>query len=166
MQVRPEEAADRAAIRAVHAAAFPTDAEAGLVDRLRVNGRLTLGLVAAVDDAIVGHVAFSPVSVAGRSTGGLGLAPLAVLPSQQRHGVGSQLVRAGLAKCHELGAPFVVLLGHSEYYPRFGFRVASTFGLDNEYGATDSFFAIELQPGGVPPGGGMVRYAPEFAEPG
>ena len=160
--VRPEEADDVAGIFAVHAAAFPSDAEARLVDALRAAGRLAISLVAEDDGRVVGHVAFSPVSVGG-ATGGLGLAPLAVAPGSQRRGIGGELVRAGLAAAARAGAGFVVVLGHPAYYPRFGFRLASDCGLGNEYGAGEAFMVAELRDGGLPAGGGLVRYGPEFA---
>src|SRR5262245_38064758 len=117
--IRPERAGDEAAIRAVHRSAFPADAEARLVDRLRANGKARVSLVAEADGLVVGHVLFSPVTVEGRSTCvGLGLAPLAVAPDHQRRGVGSALVREGLAACRRQGCGFVVVLGHPAYYPR------------------------------------------------
>jgi putative acetyltransferase len=164
MRIRPELPADQPAIHAVLCAAFPNDAEARLVDHLRANGHAPISLVAEIDGRIVGHILFSPVTIAGHSAGGLGLAPLAVVPNQQRRGIGGQLIRAGLATSRDLGCPFVVLLGHPEYYPRFGFRSASELGLSNEYGADEAFQVIELHPGGVPAGGGLVQYGPEFAE--
>jgi putative acetyltransferase len=160
--VRPEEPGDQDAIRAVHQAAFPTPAEARLVDALRAAGKLSISLVAERYGVVVGHIAFSPVEVNG-AAGGLGLAPVAVLPVCQRKGVGQQLILAGLGYCKGEGAPFVVVLGHPTYYPRFGFAPAAPLGLSNEYGATDAFMAIELRPGGIPAGGGLVRYGPEFA---
>lgn len=160
--VRPEAAADVAAVYAVHAAVFPTDAEARLVNALRAAGRLSVSLVAEDGGQVVGHVAFSPVSVAG-AAGGLGLAPLGVTPAWQRRGVGGRLVREGLAVVAWFGAGFVVVLGHPGYYPRFGFRRAGEFGLGNEYGADEAFMVVELRPGGLPAGGGLVRYGPEFA---
>lgn len=160
-QVRAEQPGDHAAIRAVHESAFPTKAEANLVDALRVSGQLTISLVAELGSEMVGHVAFSPVEVSGVT--GLGLAPVAVTPRCQRQGVGSQLVRAGLAACGRACTPFVVVLGHPAYYPRFGFVRASDLGLTNEYGADEAFRVVELRPGGLPSGGGLVRYAPEFA---
>jgi putative acetyltransferase len=161
MVVRPEEAGDAAGIFAVHVAAFPTDAEGRLVNALRAAGRLAVSLVAEVGGRVVGHVGFSPVTVGG-AAGGLGLAPLAVAPDAQRRGVGGALVRAGLAAAAASGAGFVVVLGHPAYYPRFGFRPAGGLGLGNEYGAGEAFMAAELRPGGLP-GGGLVRYGPEFA---
>jgi putative acetyltransferase len=164
--VRPERPEDIAAIRAVHCAAFPADAEARLVDRLRARGQACVSLVAEVDGAVVGHVLFSPVSIIATSglCAGLGLAPVAVLPAHQRGGVGSALIRAGLAQCRAEGCGFVVVLGHPTYYPRFGFRRASEVGLGNEYGADEAFMVLELRPGSLPAGGGLVRYGPEFGE--
>jgi putative acetyltransferase len=164
LTIRPERPEDAAAVGAVHRAAFPTDAEARLVDRLRANGKARAALVAEVDGEVVGHVVFSPVSVGGVHAGGLGLAPVAVRPGHQRRGVGSALIREGLAVCRREGCPFVVLLGHPDYYPRFGFRRAGEVGLSNAYGADEAFLVLELRPGGCPAGGGLVEYGPEFGE--
>jgi len=162
--IRGEQAADIPAIHAVHCAAFPTDAEARLVDLLRANGHATVSLVAELDGQIVGHILFSPITIANQAANGLGLAPVAVLPACQRRGIGGQLVRAGLDACYQRGVGFVVLLGHTDYYPRFGFQPAGPLGLGNEYGAGDAFQVIELRPAEIPSGGGLVRYGTEFAE--
>jgi putative acetyltransferase len=166
LTIRPERAEDEAAIRAVHCAAFPTDTEARLVDRLRTGGHARVSLVAEEDGVVVGHIVFSPVLVGAPPARceGLGLAPVAVLPAHQRQGVGSALTRAGLAVCRQEGIAFVVVLGHPGYYPRFGFQPASAAGLDNEYGAEEAFMVLELQPGALPTPGGLVRYGPEFDE--
>ncbi|NJD30904.1 MAG: N-acetyltransferase [Gammaproteobacteria bacterium] len=158
---RPEHAADIPAIRGVLDAAFPTRAESRLVDALRAAGRLAISIVASDGKAVVGHVAFSPVEVGG--TGGIGLAPMAVVPAHQGKGVGSLLVREGLASCVQQDCGFVVVLGEPEYYGRFGFERASARGLDNEYGADEAFMVLELKAGALPESGGLVRYAPEFA---
>src|SRR4051794_27169364 len=107
--IRPESLDDIAAVEAVHRAAFPTEAEARLVNRLRESGQARVALVAEVDGAVVGHVVFSPVSIVGATTlgPGLGLAPLAVSPGFQGRGVGSALVREGLAACRLKGFGFV-----------------------------------------------------------
>jgi predicted N-acetyltransferase YhbS len=160
-RIRPERAEDADGIGAVHRAAFPTDEEARLVDRLRAAGRARASLVAEAEGRVVGHVVFSPVRVGPRE--GLGLAPMAVLPALQRRGVGSALVREGLAACRRECAPFVVVLGHPGYYPRFGFLRASSLGLSNQYGADEAFMVLELQPGSLPAGGGLVEYGPDFA---
>lgn len=161
-KIRDEVPGDEEGIGLVLASAFPTSLESQLVSRLRASGRLRISLVAPLGEQIVGHVAFSPVTVAA-SEGGLGLAPLSVLSEYQRQGIGSSLVRAGLAACRRLGAPFVVVLGEPHYYSRFGFVPAARWGLVDEYGGGDAFAAIEFNPGGIPPGGGLVRYAPEFS---
>lgn len=165
-KVRTEQDSDRDAVGAVHRAAFPTDAEARLVDLLRERGQARVSLVAEHDGQVVGHVLFSPVSVdaAGGRCWGLGLAPVAVLPAWQRRGVGSALIREGLALCGRQGAPFVVVLGEPDYYGRFGFRRAGEAGLGNEYGVDEAFQVRQFRPGGLPAGGGLVRYAPAFAE--
>jgi putative acetyltransferase len=162
--VRLEQPSDAAAIDHVLRSAFPTDQESQLVDRLRRHQRLRLSLVAAIDDVIVGHIAFSQVTIAGSvaSSTGFGLAPLAILPELQRQGLGIQLVDEGLCACERLGAGFVVVLGAPEYYQRFGFRSADLFGLENEYGAGEEFMALELKTGSITPG--LVRYAPEFSD--
>ncbi len=158
---RPEHAHDVAAIRGVLEAAFPTPAEARLVDALRTNGRLSASVVVSDGAGVIGHIAFSPVQVG--EAGGLGLAPMAVLPEHQSQGVGALLVREGLATCAAQRVGFVVVLGEPEYYGRFGFERASARGLDNEYGADEAFMVLELVPGSLPAQGGLVRYAPEFA---
>ncbi|HUE73876.1 MAG TPA: N-acetyltransferase [Pirellulaceae bacterium] len=163
--IRPECSDDAAAIHAVHVAAFPAEDVARLVDALRAAGHARISLVAEIEGQIVGHVVFSPVTVDGSSSGreGPGLAPVAVLPGHQRRGIGSALIREGLAISRQHGYGFVVLLGHPEYYPRFGFRRGSDFGLANEYGADEAFMVLELVPGSLPPGG-LVRYGPEFGQ--
>ncbi len=165
--MRAERPGDAARIDAVHRAAFPTDAEARLVARLRAAGKARVALVAEADGEIVGHVLLSPVRLASGERGelpGLGLAPLAVLPASQRRGIGAALVRAALAEGRAAGAGFVVVLGDPAYYGRFGFRRAADLGLTSVYDAPDAFQVIELVPGAVPPGGGLVRHAPELDE--
>jgi putative acetyltransferase len=158
--VRTEEAVDIPAITAVNRACFPTDAEANLVDALRAAGRLSISLVAVVDDKVVGHVAFSPVTTANGEAG-LGLGPLAVLEHHRCQGIGAGLVRSGLLACQTADYGWAVVLGDPAYYARFGFRPASEFGLSDFQGG-EHFQAIELIPGQLPQNAGVVRYAPEF----
>lgn len=160
--IRPERTGDAAAIYSIHAASFPTEAEARLVDLLRTADRLQASLVAEVDDVIVGHVAFSPV-IAGDALPGAGLAPLAIAPSHRRQGVAAALVTAGLEACRAAGISWAVVLGEPAYYARFGFLSAPQFGLTDEYGGGDAFQVLELTTGALPTGAGLVRYAPEFA---
>src|SRR5262245_5395759 len=134
MTIRPEKPTDRDAIRVVNEAAFETPAEANLVDLLRAQASPLVSLVAQADSTIVGHIVFSPVTRSDYDDlNNMGLAPMAVLPAHQRRGIGSALVRAGLEECRRLGCDAVIVLGHAEYYPRFGFRRASEFGISSEY---------------------------------
>jgi putative acetyltransferase len=160
--IRPERPDDQAAIFTVHAACFPSDAEARLVDLLRAAGRLDVSLLAEADRAIVGHVAFSPVTTSNGAIG-TGLAPMGVLAEYRRRGIAADLIRAGLDACRAAGFGWAVVLGEPEYYGRFGFGAAAEFGLSDEYGGGPAFQALELTPGALPRDAGLVRYAPEFA---
>jgi putative acetyltransferase len=132
-----------------------------LVEALRAAGNLSVSLVAEEQREVVGYVAFSPVSVPG-STDGLGLAPVAVVSAFRRRGIAAQLIMKGLEACKGMNCGFVVVLGDPGYYRRFGFMPASGWGLRDEYGGKDAFQAMELRPGAIPAGGGVVRYSPEF----
>jgi putative acetyltransferase len=165
MEIRPEQAADIGAVRAVNRAAFETATEADLVDALREQAKPIVSLVADDDGSIVGHILFSPVTLSGHEELRImGLAPMAVLPAVQRRGIGSALVRAGLESCRRLGCCALVVLGHPEYYPRFGFTPASRFGIGSEYEVPDEvFMALELEPGALHDRSGTIRYHPAFA---
>lgn len=166
LKIREEEPADVDAIHGVNVAAFATDAEARLVDALRAAGALRLSLVAEVHEDLVGHIAFSPVTVTSdrqRTVEGLGLAPMAILPAHQRMGIGGQLIAEGLRRLRLARHPFCVVLGHADYYPRHGFVRASTFGIRWEKPVPDEvFFVQELAPGGLAGVSGIVRYRPEL----
>jgi putative acetyltransferase len=164
MVVRPEQLADAPAIRAVNEAAFGSSAEADIVDALRNRQDRLVSLVAESEGRVLGHILFSSVSLSGNDRVSLmGLGPMSVLPARQRQGVGSALVRKGLEQCRKLGAEAVVVLGHPEYYPRFGFVPASRFGIRCEYDVPDDvFMALELQPGSLQDVAGTVRYDDAF----
>lgn len=126
--IRRETAADCEAIRQVLVAAFENHPHSNqtehlLVERLRDQAALTISLVAEAEGIVVGHIAFSPVTVAGRSCDWYGLAPVSVLPEFQGEGIGTRLIREGMAQLQLLGAQGCVLLGEPEYYGRFGFAV-------------------------------------------
>ena len=161
--VRTESSGDADAIYAVHAASFPAEGEARLVDALRAGGRLSVSLVAELDGAVIGHVAFSPVTT-GDGVEGVGLGPIAVVEGERERGIGARLVEEGVAACRVAGFGWAVVLGDPAYYGRFGFRAAREFGLSDEYRGGDAFQALELIEGSLPRGAGLVRYAPEFAE--
>lgn len=164
MIVRDETAADVAAVRRVHATAFATPEEAKLVDALRAAARPLVSLVAEVDGEIVGHVVFSPVTLPDHPEVHLmGLAPLAVVPAHQRRGIGGALTRAGLERCRELGVGAVVVLGHPDYYPRFGFERAEAFGVGCQFGApSEAWMLLELEPGCLGAARGIARWHPAF----
>lgn len=162
--VRQESPTDINGIHALHAASFPTSAEADLVDALRASGRLHISLVADDDGQVVGHVVFSPVTVQhDNAAAGAGLGPIAVQWSHRRRGVAAALVEEGFRRCRIAAVGWVVVLGDPKYYSRFGFRPAREFGLFDEFGGGDAFMAIELTPGAIPRDAGLVKYAPEFA---
>lgn len=158
--IRAERVDDAGAIGRVLRAAFPTADEAQLVEQLRADGDLRVSLVAQLEDAIVGCVAISPVTIDGNHCDGVGLAPVAVLPDHRSRGIGVTLVAAGLAACWN--AAFCVVLGEPAYYRRFGFRPAAKHGLTSVYDAGDAFMVVTLPGGTLPDGGGLVRYAPAF----
>ena len=166
MHIRYEEQHDIPGIRQVNTLAFETATEADLVDVLRDRARPLISMVAIVNAAVAGHILFSPVTLSSDPAMPLmGLAPMAVLPSAQRQGIGSALVRAGLEACRRIGSVAVVVLGHAEYYPRFGFRPASSFGVNSEYHVPDDvFMVLELTPGILQGKAGTIRYHPAFAE--
>lgn len=165
MKIRPELRDDADEIHRLVASAFPTEAEAFLVDELRRAEALRVSLVAVDDETdhrIVGYVAFSPVSTAdGRE--GIGLAPVAVAATHRRRGIAQQLIDRGLEKCRELGFAYAVVLGSPEYYSRFGFEPARSRGLSDEYEGGNAFQVLELAPGGLPDGAGLVRYSEPFS---
>ncbi len=159
--IRPEQPGDEGAIHRLVARAFPSDAEARLIDNLRASRRLVLSLVTVDGDSIIGHVSFSPVSLNGREIG-WGMAPVSTLPERQRQGIGSRLIEAGLDRAGRRGVGCAVVLGSPAFYSRFGFRPASQWNLHDEFHGGDAFQALEFIPGTIPPEGGSVQYAPEF----
>jgi putative acetyltransferase len=156
---------DHAAVHSVIELAFGQANEADLVDSLRIVASPRISLVAVDENRIVGHIFFSPVSVESENDifTAIGLAPLAVLPEHQKHGIGSRLVQEGLTECQRIGQDIVFVLGHPEFYPRFGFTVAKEQGFSCEYPVPDEVFMVaELRPGALSGKKGLVKYLPEF----
>lgn len=165
MNIRPEQPNDRAAIHALHVAAFGSPVEADIVDVLREQARPIVSLVADDNGEIVGHILCTPVTLEGHAERRImGLAPLAVAPERQRQGIGSALVRNGLAWCRQLGYGAVVVLGHPSYYPRFGFRAAVTSAIGCEFEAPpEAFMLLELQTDYLRGCAGTIRFHPAFS---
>jgi putative acetyltransferase len=165
--IRPEQPADIPAIHHIveeaFQQAFGSEVEATLVDQLRANGKAIVSLVAVEDGQMVGHILFTEVTLGDATI--IGLAPLAVLPSHQKQGIGALLTNAGIEASRSAGYKAMVVLGHPEYYPRFGFVPASRFGIKSEYDVSDeTFMALELQPGALANCAGVAKYQPEFNE--
>ena len=166
LRIRPETEADFPAIRGVNESAFGRANEANLVDALRGVVSPFLSLVAEAEGQVVGHILFTPVTVASAAGDwqAIALGPMAVRPSWQNQGVGSALVPAGLTACLDTGQPIVFVLGHPRFYPRFGFTPAPPRGLRCEFAVPDDvFMVVELLPDALAGRGGLVRYHAVFA---
>ena len=165
MQIRKERAEDIEGVRRVNVSAFDTAAEANLVDALRDQAQPTISLVADDHGEIVGHIMFSPVTLIGHpDLKIMGLAPMAVLPEQQRKGIGTRLVLSGLEECEKLNFGAVVVLGYPEYYPRFGFVPSSRYGIDCEYEVPEDVFMVkELREGYLSGATGLITYHAAFS---
>ena len=163
--IRPETPDDTPEVRRINELAFGQPAEADLVDRLRQACADSLSLVAE-DDGVVGHILFTPVVIESkeRRVTGMGLAPMAVLPDRQQQGIGSRLVTRGLDLLRDRRCPFVVVVGHPEYYPRFGFERASRHGLASQWDGVpdEAFMALILDPLVMTGVSGIPRYRDEF----
>jgi len=162
IHVREERPEDVVSIREVNRRAFGQDQEGNIVDALRSNGAVLLSLVAMQDDQVVGHVLYSPISV-GSATGAA-LGPMAVVPEFQRQGVGGTLIETGNRIIKDRGYPFIIVLGHAEYYPRFGFVPARSRGIQCEWDVPDDVFMLlvldEEKMRGV---SGISKYRQEFS---
>lgn len=168
MTIRHEAAADIPAIHALNEQAFGQPLEANIVDKIRSSGGFGLSLVAEAQGRIVGHILFSPLVIEGPhgSITGMGLAPMAVQPDRQRQGIGVQLVQQGIEELKKKHCPFIIVLGHGDYYPRFGFERASSYGIRCPWeGVPDNAFMVlwldRSKAGTVT---GRARYRGEFNE--
>jgi putative acetyltransferase len=140
IEIRKERPADIPAIRDLNKRAFDRDKEANIVDALRSNGAAVLSLVATFENRLVGHIIYSPAEVGG--VAGLGLGPMAVLPEHQRQGVGSELIESGNRQLKDAGCPLIVVVGHADYYPRFGFKPARPLGITCKWAVPDDVFLV------------------------
>lgn len=164
--IRIEKPEDVLQVRNINEQAFETPAEANIVDTLRQACPHSLSLVAEYDNCVVGHILFSPAEVNSsvKSVEGMGLAPMAVLPDKQLLGIGSQLVKRGLEILRERDCPFVIVLGHPEYYPRFGFELTSKYGLSSQWDDVpdEAFMIMVMDHASLKGVSGVARYREEF----
>ncbi|MCD4703330.1 MAG: N-acetyltransferase, partial [Methanosarcinaceae archaeon] len=163
MLIRSENPSDYAGISKVNNEAFGEPNECELIANLRKNSQFIsdLSLVAEKDGDIVGHILFFPISISTPSgnVDSLSLAPVSVLPPYQRQGIGTSLIRTGIDVAEQLGYTSVIVLGHPDYYPMFGFKPASQWDIRCPYDAPDeAFMALELVESSLDIGGGMVKY--------
>ncbi len=166
--IRKEEKKDFKEIYEVNRLAFGQDNEGKLINRIRdgINFIPDLSLVAVAGDKIVGHILFSKIKIIGSSAfETLALAPMAVTPAFQRKGIGSELIKKGMSKAKELGFDSIIVVGHKEYYPRFGFEKASRWNIKCPFEVPDeAFMAVELTEIALEEKAGTVRYPDEFME--
>jgi len=161
--IRAEESADHLAIRQVNEAAFGTTEEDDLVESLRSEGAALISLVAESRHRTVGHILFSRMWI-DTPTGAnpaVALAPMAVFPEYQRQGIGKRLVRRGLDELRAQGEEIIIVVGHPEYYPRFGFSSLLARPLESPF-PSDAFMALELRDGALEGMRGRVRYPAAF----
>ncbi|PKF78538.1 GNAT family N-acetyltransferase [Vibrio sp. vnigr-6D03] len=166
MLIRTEAPADILPIEQLIKHAFPTGAEAELVNRLRENGQRTLSLVACNDEGeVVGYVLFSPVTLDQQDLNWQGLAPLAVKEEYRGKGIASDLVKEGLSSLAELGYPACVVLGDPAYYGRFGFESAADYEMDTQWDVPEGAFQVRaLNEGEFDGKSGKVFFSPEFSD--
>ncbi len=168
IEIRQEQESDNSDVYRVNCNAFERDEEARLVDALRHSEAFIpeCSLVALLNDQIIGHILFTKIkirNVNGESFQSLLLAPMAVHKANQQQGIGSQLVKAGLQKAKELKYSSVIVLGHEQYYPRFGFMPASRWGIKAPYEVPDNaFMALELTANSLDGVRGTVEFPKEF----
>lgn len=167
MKIREETSTDFEGVWELNAAAFETEVEANLVNLLRESGISYISLVAEQNEKIVGHILFTPVALEGDNSGIklAGLAPMAVLPNLQKQGIGSRLVAEGIERCKSMGFDTIVVLGHPEYYPRFGFVPSVNYNIVSEYDVPDeAFMILELTKGCLTGKQGKIKYHEAFGD--
>lgn len=164
--IRPEAPGDEGAVFHVNEAAFGKPDEARLVDALRPSDAVLLSLVAERAGQIVGHALFTKVVLKQADGGSLtaaALGPIGVLPENQGQGIGSALIREGLARLRLSDLPFCAVLGHNDYYPRFGFETSAKYGIRCQWEVPAEVFMVQpLRPDGLEHCAGVVWYAPAF----
>ncbi len=168
MKIRREQKSDYKKVYEITKQAFQQENESKLIEKIRVGEGFVpeLSLVAELDGEIVGHILFSKIKIIGEDEyESLALAPMAVVPKLQKQGIGSELVNTGLEIAKKLGFESVIVVGHEDYYPIFGFEKASKWGIKCPFEVPDeAFMAIELVENSLKGRGGTVQFPKEFME--
>ena len=168
LKIRTEVEKDHERVCEINNLAFQQEDESRLIENIRKSENFIpeLSLVAEIEDQIVGHILFSKVQIIGSSVfESLALAPMAVIPDLQKKGIGTELINKGMKKAKEMGFDSIIVLGHSEYYPKFGFQKASKWNITCPFGVPDeAFMAIELIEKALDGKSGTVKYPDEFME--
>lgn len=168
IQIREENESDYTAIKNVNDKAFNQPQEGIVIGKIRNSGSPFISLVAEIDKKIVGHVFFSPAEIEnnGEKITGMGLAPVAVLPGYQKQGIGKMLINEGIHLIKKQSIPFIIVLGHEHYYPKFGFETASKYGIKCQWqGIPDeAFMILLLDKAKMKNVHGIARYLEEWNE--
>ena len=151
----------RESIHGVVSAAFGRSDEAELVRRLREDGDVVLELAAFEGDLVLGHILFAALTVEPATIRVAALAPVSVLPARQKQGIGSALIREGLARCGALRFDACAVLGDPDYYARFGFRLDTAVPLQSVYSG-HAYQVLEFKPGALKGGSWRVTYPKAF----
>ena len=168
IRIRQEVKEDHKRVYEINKMAFGQENESKLIEKIRKGPNFVpeLSLVAEKDNEIVGHILFSKIKIVGESEfETLALAPMAVIPKLQKQGIGGKLIKKGIEKAIELGFDSIIVLGHKDYYPKFGFQQASKWGIKSPFEVPDeAFMAIELTEKALESRAGVVQYPQEFME--
>jgi len=168
IRIRQEIKDDYKRVYEINKLAFGQENESKLIEKIRKGPNFVpeLSLVAEKDNEIVGHILFSKMKIVGESEyETLMLAPIAVIPELQKQGIGGKLIKKGIEKAEELGFNSIIVVGHKDYYPKFGFQKASKWGIKCPFEVPDgAFMAIELTENALENKAGVVQFPEEFME--
>jgi putative acetyltransferase len=162
LKIRSEKESDINQITGILNQAFKGTDEGKIAEDLRRNKNLTISLVCEIDGTLAGHIAYSPISNKSEEIIGIGLAPVAVLPSMHNQGIGSQLIKHGNKEVFEMGFKKIFVLGDLKYYSRFGFVLAKEYNYYCEYDPEGNHFMVLEEPL-KKPGKTMIYYCKEFS---
>jgi putative acetyltransferase len=167
MGIRNERPDDIKGIWKINSEAFESELEAKLVNTLRNSDTPYVSLVYEENNELMGHILFTRVELAGDTSGLriMGLGPMAVAPKFQTKGIGSSLVKVGIQHLKSEGYDAIVVLGHPNYYPRFGFEDASKYGIESQWEEVpgEAFMVLELKNKGLKGKQGTIKFNEAFS---